>query len=66
MEAGTIMAFLGQIIYSKPLVAKKLKLYIPREFSLSVLHYTSDTPYNLRGRLLSRKLGLTDLEAAYA
>jgi hypothetical protein len=30
-----------------------------------MLHYTSDTPYNLRASLLSRPLGLTGLEATY-
>lgn len=66
MEAGPVMTALDQVFYSKPLVANKLKLCVPREFSLGALHYTSDTPYNLRGSLLSRRLGLAGLEAAYA
>lgn len=39
---------------------------LPEGFSLGLLHYTSDTPYNIRPSLLSTRLGLTGLEAAYA
>lgn len=38
----------------------------PQGFSLGLLHYTSDTPYNIRPSLLSSRLGLTGLEAVYA
>ncbi len=38
----------------------------PQGFNLGLLHYTSDTPYNIRPSLLSTRLGLTGLEATYA
>jgi hypothetical protein len=38
----------------------------PEGFNLGLLHYTSDTPYNIRPSLLSTSLGLTGLEAVYA
>ncbi|UNC91066.1 DUF6909 family protein [Candidatus Contubernalis alkaliaceticus] len=66
MEAGPIMVSLEQTFNNKPLVDKNLKSCMPHGFSLGLLHYTSDTPYNLRGSLLSRRLGLTGLEAVYA
>jgi len=43
-----------------------LNIRPPPGFSLGLLHYTSDTPYNIRPSLLSTRLGLTGLEAAYA
>lgn len=39
---------------------------IPPAFPLGILHYTSDTPYNLRASLLSNRMGLKGLEATYA
>ena len=37
-----------------------------RPFDIGLLHYTSDTPYNLRASLLSRHLGYTGVEATYS
>ena len=39
---------------------------IPPAFPIGILHYTSDTPYNLRASLLSNRMGLKGLEATYA
>ena len=39
---------------------------IPSAFPIGILHYTSDTPYNLRANLLSNRMGLKGLEATYA
>ncbi|OGV82972.1 MAG: hypothetical protein A3K19_32685 [Lentisphaerae bacterium RIFOXYB12_FULL_65_16] len=38
----------------------------PPGFHIGLLHYTSDVPYSVRASLLSSRLGLTGLEAAYA
>jgi hypothetical protein len=39
---------------------------LPPAFPVGILHYTSDTPYNLRASLLSHHMGLRGLEATYA
>lgn len=46
--------------------SRTLNIELPEGFNLGLLHYTSDTPYNIRPSLLSTRLGLTGLEAAYA
>ncbi len=67
MEAGPYMgALYGHFTRSEPPFNSDLDLPLPRGFSLGVLLYTSDTPYNVRPSLLSCRLGLTGLEAAYA
>ncbi len=45
---------------------RSLNITTPPDFSLGLVHYTSDTPYNVRPSLLSSRLGLTGLEAVYA
>ena len=41
-------------------------LSLPPGFAFGMLHYTSDTPYNVRPSLLASRLGPAGLEAAYA
>ncbi len=67
MEAGPYLAALHRHFTGQPPPPDAtLDLALPPDFSLGVLHYTSDTPYNIRPSLLSARLGLTGLEAAYA
>ncbi|MBU2551158.1 MAG: hypothetical protein KKB20_22290 [Proteobacteria bacterium] len=67
MEAGPYLAALYEHFTGRsPTRNRVLSLEAPPGFSLGLLHYTSDTPYNVRASLLSRRLGLTGLEAAYA
>ena len=67
MEAGPCLAALADH-YSPHLREKKglTPLELPPDFSLGILHYTSDTPYNLRASLLSQPLGLAGLESTYS
>ncbi len=67
MEVGPyIGALYKHFTKTDPPFNSDLDLPLPRHFSLGVLLYTSDTPYNIRPSLLSTRLGLTGLEAAYA
>ena len=67
MEAGPCLAALASHFQPDTTGGTGLcHLSPPRDFLLGMLHYTSDTPYNLRASLLSRPLGLTGLEACYS
>ena len=71
MEAGPFLAalyrhFSGQGRQGNMERDQVLNIEPPPGFSLGLLHYTSDTPYNIRPSLLSTRLGLTGLEAVYA
>ena len=66
MEAGPCLAAMAVHCGVGPDQGPGLcRLEPPEGFLLGMLHYTSDTPYNLRASLLSRPLGLTGLEATY-
>lgn len=71
MEAGPFLAALHRH-FSKPDREQNIQrdqildIKPPPGFNLGLLHYTSDTPYNIRPSLLSTRLGLTGLEAVYA
>ncbi len=67
MEAGPCLAALADHFMPEQAGSKGLvRLALPPDFSLGMLHYTSDTPYNLRASLLSHPLGLTGLESTYS
>lgn len=67
MEAGPCLAALADhFLAGRAGEGPRVRLDLPPGFCLGILHYTSDTPYNLRASLLSRPLGLTGLEATYA
>jgi hypothetical protein len=67
MEAGPYLAALYQHFSGHPPPPDAtLDLPLPETFALGILHYTSDTPYNVRPSLLSSRLGLAGLEATYA
>ena len=67
MEAGPYLnALYRHFAGCAPAPRAILDLPLPSGFSLGLLHYTSDTPYNVRPSLLSARLGLAGLEAAYA
>ncbi len=67
MEAGPCLAAVQNICgASRDRGQEAHRLRLPPDFHLGILHYTSDTPYNVRASLLSRPLGLTGLEATYA
>lgn len=67
MEAGPCLAALAGHFQPDTTGGTGLcHLSLPRDFLLGMLHYTSDTPYNLRASLLSQPLGLTGLEACYS
>lgn len=67
MEAGPCLAALADN-FMPHMAGRKglLRLVLPPGFCLGILHYTSDTPYNLRASLLSSPLGLTGLESTYS
>ncbi|MCF8034876.1 MAG: hypothetical protein K9K66_19335 [Desulfarculaceae bacterium] len=67
MEAGPCLAALADHFMPGRNEAQSLvRLALPPDFSLGMLHYTSDTPYNLRASLLSHPLGLSGLESTYS
>ena len=67
MEAGPCLAAVAQHFQPDTTGGAGLcQLRPPRDFLLGMLHYTSDTPYNLRASLLSQPLGITGLEACYS
>jgi hypothetical protein len=67
MEAGPYIGALYRHFTNRiPPRNSDLELLLPQGFCLGLLLYTSDTPYNVRPSLLSTRLGLTGLEAAYA
>ena len=67
MEAGPCLAALADHFMPQGTESPGLvRLTPPPGFSLGILHYTSDTPYNLRASLLSHPLGLTGLESTYS
>ncbi|MBN1664748.1 MAG: hypothetical protein JW943_14205 [Deltaproteobacteria bacterium] len=65
MEAGPYLSALDEHL-SGATARKSAVIAIAPAFPVGILHYTSDTPYNLRASLLSRRMGLTGLEATYA
>lgn len=66
MEAGPCLAALAdQFMPQTACQGGLVRLALPQGFSLGILHYTSDTPYNLRASLLSKPLGITGLESTY-
>lgn len=67
MEAGPCLAALADN-FMPHLAGRKglVRLVLPPGFCLGIVHYTSDTPYNLRASLLSSPLGLTGLESTYS
>lgn len=67
MEAGPSLAALTDHFMPQHTGQKGfLRLVLPKGFCLGILHYTSDTPYNLRASLLSQPLGLSGLESTYS
>ncbi len=67
MEAGPCLAAVRDLFQAGGLKdASMVEIQVPLDFHLGILHYSSDTPYNLRASLLSRPLGLTGLEATYS
>ena len=67
MEAGPCLAAVQNICgTSQDRGQERHSLHLPPNFNLGILHYTSDTPYNVRASLLSSPLGLTGLEATYS
>ena len=67
MEAGPYLGALYRHFAGHPPPPNSgVDLVLPPDFHLGLLHYTSDTPYNVRPSLLSNRLGLAGLEAAYA
>ncbi len=67
MEAGPYLnALYRHFNHQEPAPNETLTLTFPPTFHLGLLHYTSDTPYNIRPSLLSTRLGLSGLEATYA
>ena len=67
MEAGPYLnALYRHFSRREPAPNETLNLDFPPDFHLGLIHYTSDTPYNIRPSLLSTRLGLAGLEAAYA
>lgn len=67
MEAGPALSSLYRFFHGRePREGQRLTVETPPGFSLGILHYTSDTPYNLRASLLSKQLGITGLEGTYA
>ena len=67
MEAGPYLSSLYRhFVGHPPPPNSSVELAFPPAFHLGLLHYTSDTPYNVRPSLLSHRLGPAGLEAAYA
>ena len=67
MEAGPYLAAIDES-FPGCTVSGPHSAYLkpPPGFHIGLLHYTSDTPYNVRASLLSSSLGLAGLEATYA
>lgn len=65
MEAGPYLSALDEHV-SGATARKGAIINMAPPFPIGILHYTSDTPYNLRASLLSRRMGLAGLEATYA
>lgn len=67
MEAGPCLAAVQNICGTRRDRGSDIHtLRLPSDFHMGILHYTSDTPYNIRASLLSSPLGLSGLEATYA
>ncbi|MHB8829216.1 MAG: DUF6909 family protein [Syntrophales bacterium] len=68
MEAGPYLTAIDESFprFAESTGARSLYLKPPPGFHIGLLHYTSDTPYNVRASLLSSSLGLAGLEATYA
>ena len=65
MEAGPYLSALTEHLGINT-SGKSAVVHIPPVLPMGILFYTSDTPYNLRASLLSRRLGLKGIEATYA
>ncbi|HPX82727.1 MAG TPA: hypothetical protein PLB95_12605 [Syntrophales bacterium] len=65
MEAGPYLSALAEHL-GIDTSGKSAVVHIPPLLPMGILFYTSDTPYNLRASLLSRRLGLKGIEATYA
>jgi hypothetical protein len=67
MEAGPYLNSIYQQFAGKaPSLNATHEIVLPADFRFGLIHYTSDTPYNIRPSLLSKSLGLTGLEGAYS
>lgn len=67
MEAGPCLSAVYEHFHGQaPPSQGNVDLTLPQGFDLGIIHYTSDTPYNLRASLLSQRLGLNGVEATYA
>ncbi len=67
MEAGPCLTALYEQVHREaPPSDGDADLVLPPEMDLGIIHYTSDTPYNLRASLLSQRLGYNGVEAVYA
>ncbi len=67
MEAGPCLSAVYEHFHGQaPASNSNVDLALPQGFDLGIIHYTSDTPYNLRASLLSQRLGLNGVEATYA
>lgn len=67
MEAGPYLSAVYEYLTQKPGSSdSKVSMVADPAFKLGIVHYTSDTPYNIRAALLSRRLGISGLEASYA
>ena len=67
MEAGPYLSALYDYFHSDPAKGDRvIRVSPPGGLDIGVIHYTSDTPYNVRASLLNRRLGLAGLEATYA
>jgi hypothetical protein len=65
METGPYLSALYE--HLEGMIARDKKILDVRSpYPIGVLHYTSDTPYNLRASLLSQRMSAKGLEATYA
>ncbi len=66
MEAGPYLSALYEYIHGKTAPRESLVRVRPdSHLDIGILHYTSDTPYNMRASLLSSRLGYIGVEATY-
>lgn len=67
METGPCLTALYEQVHREaPPFDGDADLVLPPDMDLGIIHYTSDTPYNLRASLLSQRLGYNGVEAVYA
>jgi len=66
MEAGPYLSALYEYIHGRPAPRnRQVRIEPPSTFDIGILHYCSDTPYNVRASLLSSRMGYAGVEAAY-